>query len=241
MKTAAMKTTAMKTTAMKTTETAVRSRESIGVRVRRAAAVLLAGPPTTGACPPRVDPEEFAAALAEDVVDLLAGLADVDVVLACAPDRLRQGTAIRWPGMHVAELPTDGGALEALQLLAGLGYDVGAVVTADVPDLPGLVIAKPFSALSSALVAATPAITGGLAVLACRLPVPDWLAAIDPLDLDSEKTLPAIEEAAPRRRDVRKTPAWHRMRTVSDIRRLDPELEGWETTRALLSAGHRPG
>lgn len=209
--------------------------------MRRAAAVLLAGSPVAGACPPGVDPERFATALAEDVVDLLAGLADVDVVLTCTPDRLAQGAAIRWPGMQVAELPAGGGTLQALHLLAGLGYDVGAVVAPDVPDLPGLVMAKPFSALSSALVAVTPATAGGLAVLASRLPVPEWLADVGPLDLDSEETLPAIQEAAPRRRDVRTTPVWHRMRTATDVRRLDPELEGWEATRALLSAGHRPG
>lgn len=199
----------------------------------RAAAVLLAAAPATGACPPGIDPDRFAAALAEDVVDLLAGLADVDVAIACTPERVGQAESIRWPGMPVLTIAADDAPRAALDALAGLGYDVGAVVAPDVPDLPGLVVAKPFSALSSAVVAATPGAAGGLAVLASRLPLPEWLPGA--LDLDSDATLPRLQEAAPRRRDVRTTPAWHRLRTVEDLRRLDPALEGWETTRALLA------
>jgi hypothetical protein len=205
------------------------------VTLTRAAAVLLAGAPATGACPPGVDPDQFATALAEDVVDLLAGLADVDVALACTSNRTAQAESIRWPRRPVLTVPGEDAPRATLDALADLGYDVGAVVAPDVPDLPGLVVAKPFSALSSALVAVTPAATGGLAVLASRLPLPDWLRAAGPLDLDSDATFARMQEAAPRRRDVRSMPAWHRLRTVADLRRLDPELEGWETTRALLA------
>ena len=196
--------------------------------------MLLTGPPAVGACPPGIDPARFAGALAEDVVDLLAALADVDVAIACAPERVADAEAIRWPGTHLLRLASGAGPLAALDGLAGLGYDVGAVVAPDVPDLPGLVIAKPFSALSSALVAASPATNGGLAVLASRLPVPEWLRAAGPLDLDDE-LLPRLQDAAPRRRDVRATPTWHRLRSVADLARLDPQLEGWDATRALLS------
>ncbi|WP_284454825.1 hypothetical protein [Actinomadura madurae] len=35
-------------------------------------------------------------------------------------------------------------------------------------------------------------------------------------------------------------PAWHRLRTLDDLRLLDPGLEGWENTRALLE-GHPLG
>jgi hypothetical protein len=205
------------------------------VTLTRAAAILLTGAPATGACPPGIDPDRFATALAEDVVDLLAGLADVDVAIACTPDRVGPAESIRWPGMRVLTVADEDAPRATLNALADLGYDVGAVVAPDVPDLPGLVVAKPFSALSSALVAATPGATGGLAVLASRLPMPDWLRDAGPLDLDSDATLPRLHQAAPRRRDVRTTPAWHRLRTVADLRRLDPALEGWETTRALLA------
>ncbi len=94
-------------------------------------------------------------------------------------------------------------------------------------------IAKPFSALSSATVAVTPADGGGAVVLAGRLPVPGWLVAAG-AGFDDRDLAERLQEAAPRRRDVRITPAWHRLRTPADVVRLDPGLEGWEATRALL-------
>jgi hypothetical protein len=44
-----------------------------------------------------------------------------------------------------------------------------------------------------------------------------------------------LRGAAPRRALV-VTPAWRRLRTPADLGGLDPGLEGWEATRALLSA-----
>jgi hypothetical protein len=191
---------------------------------------LLTDDPATGACPPGVDPAAFALALAEDVIDLLEQLAGVEVAIACAPGRRAEAERVRWPGMAILDLPEAGGPRAALHLLAGAGYDVGAVVAPDVPDLPGLVLAKPFSALSSSLIAVTPATGGGIAVLAARLPVPPWLPDVD-LGVEPE----ALQLTAPRRRDVRISPPWHRMRRPEDIALLDPQLEGWEATRALLS------
>lgn len=196
--------------------------------MRRAAALLLTGPPAVNACPPGIDPVDFARAMAEDVVDLLAGMADLDVVIAYAPDRAADAEAIRWPDSTL--LPAEPDAVSVLDGLAGLRYDVGAVVVPDAPDLPGLVVAKPFSALSGGLVAAAPSSTGGLVMLASRLPVPEWLAAARPVSLDG-----AVDLRPTRRRDVRTTPGWHRLRTPADIARLDPDLEGWDATRALLS------
>ena len=40
---------------------------------------------------------------------------------------------------------------------------------------------------------------------------------------------------APSRSRVALAPDWHRLRTPADLRRLDPGLEGWEETRALLA------
>jgi hypothetical protein len=37
---------------------------------------------------------------------------------------------------------------------------------------------------------------------------------------------------------VAAAPAWHRIRTPLDLQRLDPALDGWDATRALL-AGRR--
>ncbi len=81
--------------------------------------------------------------------------------------------------------------------------------------------------------AAGPAEGGGLVVLASRLPVPPWLA-LSGVDLDTPDAVRRLRAAAPRR-DLVVTPRWRRLRTPADIASLDPGLEGWEATRALLS------
>ena len=198
---------------------------------RRAAALLLSGPPAARACPPGIAPAEFARAMAEDVADLLADLPGLEPVVVAAPDRVADAEDVVWPGtpvLEVAGLPVD-----VLAALAGQGYDEAAVFAADVPDLPGLLVAKPFSALSTAPVAAAPADGGGLVALACRLPVPAWLP-VD-IDLDEPYAVERLKAAAPTPGDVVLTPAWRRLRRREDIAALDPDLEGWEATRALLA------
>jgi hypothetical protein len=75
-----------------------------------------------------------------------------------------------------------------------------------------------------------PAVTGGLLGLAATLPAPDWLPDVD-LSAEAE----ALRTAAPRSGLVAVTPAWHRLNGPEGLARLDPGLEGWEATRALLS------
>ena len=198
---------------------------------RRAAALLLSGPPAARACPPGIAPAEFARAMAEDVADLLAGLPGLEPVVAAAPDRLADAEDVVWPGTPVLEVA--GRPVDVLAALAGQGYDEAAVFAADVPDLPGLLVAKPFSALSTAPVAAAPADGGGLVALACRLPVPAWLP-VD-IDLDEPYAVERLKAAAPSPGDVVLTPAWRRLRRREDLAALDPDLEGWEATRALLA------
>jgi hypothetical protein len=199
----------------------------------RAVALLLAGPPAVGACPPGVAPDAFARALAEDVVDLLADLAGLDPVIAAAPDRVADAEDLAWPGTPVLEVGAEASAAAAFGALAARAYTEAAVVAADAPDLPGLIVAKPFSALTSAAVAAVPAAGGGLVVLATRLPVPDWLPG--GIDLDTPNAVERLRAAAPSRRDVAVTTGWRRLRTPADLVGLDPGLEGWEATRTLLS------
>lgn len=199
---------------------------------RRAVALLLAGPPATGACPPGVAPDAFARALAEDVADLLSDLPGLDPVVAAGPARTADAEDVVWPGTPVLALP-DPSPAAAFAALAERGYAEAGVVAPDAPDLPGLLVAKPFSGLATASVAAVPATGGGLVALACRLPAPPWLPAR--LDLDTVDVVERLRAAAPRRRDLAVTPGWHRLRTPDDLRALDPGLEGWETTRALLS------
>jgi hypothetical protein len=198
---------------------------------RRAAALLLSGPPAARACPPGIAPAEFARAMAEDVADLLADLPGLEPVVAAAPDRVADAEDVVWPGTPVLEVV--GLPVDVLVALAGQGYDEAAVFAADVPDLPGLLVAKPFSALSTAPVAAAPADGGGLVALACRLPVPAWLP-VD-IDLDEPYAVERLKAAAPSPGDVVLTPAWRRLRRREDLAALDPDLEGWEATRALLA------
>jgi molybdopterin-guanine dinucleotide biosynthesis protein A len=199
----------------------------------RAAALLLADPLPAPPAPPGIDPARFALAMWEDVADLLSQLAGVDAIIAHTAARRDDAVAISWPGTILLEVDHHAGPIDALAAMARRGYGVGAVVAADAPDLPGLVIAKPFSALSSALAAVAPSDNGGAVVLAGRLPLPDWLTAAGG-NLDDDDLSERLQQAAPRRRDVRITPAWHRLRSPADVGRLDPGLEGWEATRALL-------
>lgn len=198
---------------------------------RRAAALLLSGPPAARACPPGIAPAEFARAMAEDVADLLADLPGLEAVVAAAPDRVADAEDVVWPGTPVLEVA--GRPVDVLAALAERGYDEAAVFAADVPDLPGLLVAKPFSALSTAPVAAAPADGGGLVALACRLPLPAWLP-VD-IDLDEPYAVERLKAAAPSPGDVVLTPAWRRLRRREDLAALDPDLEGWEATRALLA------
>ena len=76
-----------------------------------------------------------------------------------------------------------------------------------------------------------PAPDGGLLGVASRLPVPDWLP-----DIDLDGSPEPLRAAAPRKALVAVTPGWHRLRGPADLARLDPALEGWDTTRAVLSS-----
>lgn len=215
---------------------------------RRCAVVLLTPANRATWAPPGVDPAAWRHALAEDVVDLLTTLAEVDVALAAPPGTRALADAISWPRMPVYDLPT-ATPLAALDAAAKDGYHQAVVLPADAPDLPALILGKLFRPLTSRPVAAAPvdppAGTGpvdaggrpgtGLVGLAARLPVAGWLVGHDPdLDADSLATLRAAARAAGASGPAA-APGWHRQRGPSDLAALDPDLEGWEATRALLS------
>jgi hypothetical protein len=72
----------------------------------------------------------------------------------------------------------------------------------------------------------------GLLGLAATIPAAGWLprAGLDDLTPQSLRRLAsAVTDVAP-------APGWHRLRSPADLARLDPRLEGWDATRALLSA-----
>lgn len=193
----------------------------------RRAVVVPLSPPSW--IPPGVDPAAWRRALAEDVVDLLATLAEVEPAVAVVAEDRGLADSVVWPTMRVYELPVL--TANAIFKAAGAdGYEQAAVVAPDAPDLPAMLIGKLLRPLSSRPLAVAPGATGGLLGLAARLPAPAWLPEID---LTGEAA--TVRAAAPGPGDVSIVPGWHRLSGPDGLARLDPELEGWEATRALLS------
>jgi len=191
--------------------------------------VVMLGPVSWS--PPGIDPARWRAALAEDVVDLVATLNEVEPAIAAVAADRPLAEAVAWPSMPVYDLPTwhVGAALSAA---TDDGYDQAAVIVADAPDVPGLILGKLLRPLTSRAAAIAPA-TGpgpGLLGMATRLPAPDWLPEVD-LDTADVNQLRA---AAPRPAELAVTPGWRRLRGPADLPTLDPAVEGWDTTRVLL-------
>jgi hypothetical protein len=186
--------------------------------------------------PPGTDPTRWQAALAEDVVDLIATLSEVEPAIAAAAAERPLADAVAWPGMPIYDLPVRN-VRAALAAAAADGYDQAAVIVADAPDLPGLVLGKLLRPLTSRSVAVAPAGPAGSGLLgvAARLPAPDWLPEID---LDTADAA-LLQAAAPSPADVAVTPGWRRLLGPAELATLDPAVEGWETTRTLLSAPTR--
>jgi len=178
--------------------------------------------------------EPLAMAMLEDVVDLLEEMREVEAALAVPAGAPAEVAGVTWPSMPVVQVPAGATAVDVLDALAAAGpaADEVGVVSPDVPDLPVLLLGKLHSALTSAEVAVCPAEAGGLVGLAVRLPVPEWLREAD-VRLDDADALARLRGAAPPR-SLFVGPGWHRIRSSADTALLDPGLEGWENTRALL-------
>jgi hypothetical protein len=180
--------------------------------------------------PPGTELSSWRAALAEDVVDLLARLAQAEPAIAATANDLPLARAIAWPGMPIYEVPT-ATVLPVLRAAERAGFDQAAVLAADAADVPGMVLGKLLRPLSSKPVSVAP--TGqesGLLALAATLPVPEWLTDVD-LDTATPMT---VRRTAPQPSLVESTADWRRLRGPHDLATLDPALEGWETTRAIL-------
>ncbi len=193
---------------------------------RRRLVLVLARYGAAGAAPPGVDPAAFARACLADTYEVAADLVDARSGLV-GPPALEE---LLWPGAVRLD-DTDLGTL--LSDCAALADEV-VLVPADAPDLPGLVLAKQLKVLHRTDVAVAPERGGpGCVALGLRLPVAGWVP-LDGLDLDTDP-LPLLRAAAPSAAQVSTTPDWHRLRGPAAVHRLDPALEGWEETRALLS------
>ncbi|GAA1790292.1 hypothetical protein GCM10009682_10430 [Luedemannella flava] len=222
---------------------------------RRVAAAVLTPPTWT---PPGIDPVAWRIALAEDLLDVLALMAEVEPAVVVPASEVWLRSEVGWPGLPwyaaasprlpdllravagppVPPAPNPAGAPSAAAPLdqaapAGGAPDQVALIAADAPDLPGLVIAKLLRPLTTRPFAAAPAVDGGPGLLgvASRLPAPDWLpdAELDALDVLT------VRRVAPQLTDVVSTAGWHRLRGPEVLAALDPRLEGWDATRALLN------
>jgi hypothetical protein len=171
-------------------------------------------------------------ALADDVLDVLALMAEVDAAVAVAASDQAILAELGWPGLRSYVLPSLDVAT-VLGAAAGDGYEQGVVLAADAPDLPGMVIAKLLRPLTTRPVSAAPVIgaVNGLIGVGANLPAPRWLPAV-PLD---DLTPQSLRRYAPEITDVAPATGWHRLRGPTDLARLDPRLEGWDATRALLT------
>jgi hypothetical protein len=192
---------------------------------RRRAAVVLARYEASSAAPEGIDPASFAAASLLDCYEVVADLIGVKSGIAGPPSV----ADMLWPG--ALHLPTDTTVGAMADQLGGVADEL-VVLPADLPDLPGLVLAKLFKVLHRTDIAIAPERAGtGCAAIGVSLPLAEWIPD-DAFDLD-HNPYPRLSTIAPRSRCTL-APGWHRLRTPADVSRLDPGLEGWEETRALL-------
>jgi Uncharacterized protein conserved in bacteria (DUF2064) len=192
--------------------------------------VVLVVPADGTWAPPGRDRDSWRLAMAEDTYEVLAGLDLVDVAVAVTggdEQAVRRVAGLTWPGTDVfaVERPLD--AVDRVGAAAGV-----VLVSHDAPDLPGLLVGKLFRALSHADAAVCPATDGTLVALGVRIPVAKWLRELAPTP---DTPLAALDAAKPRRLAVGLGPGWHRLRGPADIGTLDPGLEGWAATRAMLA------
>nr|BFE68028.1 hypothetical protein GCM10020092_013290 [Actinoplanes digitatis] len=182
-----------------------------------------------GWSPPGVDLLKWRTALAEDVVDLLAMLAQAELAIAARPEDRALAEEIGWPGMRIYDVPT-ATVLPVLKAAAADGFDQAAVIAADAADVPGMILGKLLRPLTTRPVAVAPACGQGLLGVAARLPAPDWLP-----DHDLDTATPvSLRRSAPNPGDIQSTADWRRLRGPADLATLDPALEGWENTRTIL-------
>lgn len=199
----------------------------IDVAPRRVVVAVLAPPVWV---PPSIDPSRWRLALAEDVLDVLAGIVEAEPAIAAVDAATLD---VGWPGLRRYSVPS----LDIVSLYAAVatdGFDQAVLLAGDAPDLPGMLIAKLLRPLTTRPLAAAPAHSPpGLLGLASRLPMPSWLPAAG---LD-QITPQSLRRLAPEATDVAPAPGWHRLRGPDDLARLDPGLEGWDATRAVLHHG----
>ena len=179
--------------------------------------------------PPGVDRAAWRTAMAEDVVDLLARLAQAEPAVAVTAADRELAEQITWPGTRIYQIPAPT-VRPVFTAAARDGFDQAAVIAADAPDVPGMILGKLLRPLENKAVAVAAGGSSGLLGVATSLPAPDWLVDHD---LDTASAM-LLRRTAPRPGDVASTAEWRRLRGPAELASLDPALEGWENTRALL-------
>jgi 2-phospho-L-lactate guanylyltransferase (CobY/MobA/RfbA family) len=198
-----------------------------GAVERRRLVLVVARYDAAGAAPPGIDPVAFVRACLADTYEVASELVGARSGLVGGAEL----DDLLWPGSPRLDDRDLAGLLDACAALA----DEVVLVPADVPDLPGLALAKQLKVLHRADVAVAPEHGGpGCVALGFRLPVAGWVP-LEHLDLDLDPRS-VLEAAAPARGLVETTPEWHRLRGPAAVHLLDPALEGWEETRLLLSS-----
>jgi hypothetical protein len=178
-------------------------------------------------------PEDLVAAMLSDVVDLVATTPQVASAVLATAGQLDVARASLWPGTPVVQVPDRATVRQCLAVVPGSDVVAVALIAADAPDLPGLLLGKLFRSVSGRAEAAVcPADPDGLVAVAARLPLPGWLLGAQ-VRLGDHDALSALRAVAPPHA-LSVGPGWHRVRTVSDLGRLDPGLEGWDATRLLV-------
>lgn len=193
----------------------------------RRVALVMAGHTAAVAAPPGVDRVSFGFACLADTYEVLADLMGVRAGII-GPVEVDE---LLWPGDLRMAHPT---TIRDVARELSATFDEMVIVPGDAPDLPGLVLAKVFKVLHRVDLAISPqrGRPFGAVAIGIRLPMADW---IDDTLIDLDRVDPdAAAAAAPARNRMAITPDWHRLRTPADFDRLDPRLEGWEETRALL-------
>jgi hypothetical protein len=199
----------------------------------RRVALVHAGHNAAAAAPDGVDRGAFAWACLADCYEVVADLVEVGSGIAGPPEVAE----LLWPGAW--HLPDGLSVLELSHRMTG-HVDELVVLTADAPDLPGLVLAKIFRVLHRVDLVVAPQRNGmGCVAMGAALPPRDWLTE-DLLDLERSPVAQLRSGRAERRRWAL-APAWHRLQSPDDLAHLDPGLEGWEQTRALLAGAARSG
>jgi 2-phospho-L-lactate guanylyltransferase (CobY/MobA/RfbA family) len=199
-------------------------------------------------------PRALVLAMLEDVLDVVSNSPLVTPVLAVAGGHEVPAERLTWPGTAVIRVGAEPTLVEVVTRAGDAGGPAGdavdgaadlrpaavAVLAGDVPDLPGLLLGKLFSALAGPRhvhVALCPAEGGGLVAAAVAMPPSAWLHA-SPVRLDDADAMASLGAAAPVGA-VATVPGWHRIRVQDDRAWLDPGLEGWEATRAALAVHDR--